>query len=178
MKTLGIFIGRMNPPHKGHIATIKKALQENDEFLILLGSGHSIDINNPLSYKERKGLLSPYIDVKNIQEIKDTETNKEWTQNIGNIIQNNYDIEKVVFYGGDFENDSAILALKENEKYLKIKNIEYILNPRIKSNIIYKGKKYNISSTNLRKALSEKNNELIKLFVDEKIFFQIKQYFL
>jgi cytidyltransferase-like protein len=33
---LGLFIGRLNPPHIGHIGIINKALKENDKVLILL----------------------------------------------------------------------------------------------------------------------------------------------
>jgi cytidyltransferase-like protein len=33
---LGLFIGRLNPPHIGHISIINKVLKENDETLILL----------------------------------------------------------------------------------------------------------------------------------------------
>ena len=32
---VGVFIGRMQPPHAGHISVIKKMVEENDEVILL-----------------------------------------------------------------------------------------------------------------------------------------------
>lgn len=37
----GIFIGRFNPPHLGHLSIIEQAIQENDKVLLIIGSDKS-----------------------------------------------------------------------------------------------------------------------------------------
>ncbi|MCP4523134.1 MAG: adenylyltransferase/cytidyltransferase family protein, partial [Candidatus Gracilibacteria bacterium] len=143
-KKLGLFIGRMNPPHKGHIAVIEKALSENDQVLILLGSNGDVDENNPLTFEQRKNLLMQYFlpsfrfngrcpkdgggnennSKIQIDIIKDTKTDVEWVQNISNIIKE-YGKIKLNIYGGDFEKDSAIIAIKQHEGLLG-DNVKYI----------------------------------------------------
>ena len=59
--TLGLFIGRMNPPHNWHINTIEKAILENEKVLILLWSPIIEDKdNNPFTFLERKNLLKKW----------------------------------------------------------------------------------------------------------------------
>ena len=57
-ETLGLIIGRMNPPHNGHLWTIKKALSENQKVLLLLWTPQKRDLEkNPLTFEQRKNLL-------------------------------------------------------------------------------------------------------------------------
>ena len=77
MKKLWLFIGRMNPPHKWHIAVIEKALSENDKVLILLWDNWIVDESNPLTFEQRVWLLQKYFwDNSNLEVdiIKDTKT--------------------------------------------------------------------------------------------------------
>jgi len=53
-KKCALFIGRFQPPHKGHLEAIKKILGANDEIVIVVGSAqssHSLD--NPFTAGER-----------------------------------------------------------------------------------------------------------------------------
>jgi bifunctional NMN adenylyltransferase/nudix hydrolase len=53
-----VFIGRMQPPHKGHIAAIKHALAIADEAIIVLGSCFAPrTVKNPWTYQERSGMI-------------------------------------------------------------------------------------------------------------------------
>ena len=45
-ETLGLIIGRMNPPHNGHLWTIKKALSENQKVLLLLWTPQKRDLES------------------------------------------------------------------------------------------------------------------------------------
>jgi cytidyltransferase-like protein len=55
---VGVFIGRMQPPHAGHISVIKKMIKENDEVIILFGSSLSVrDFKNPFTWRERATMV-------------------------------------------------------------------------------------------------------------------------
>ncbi|MCS7125639.1 MAG: nicotinamide-nucleotide adenylyltransferase [Aigarchaeota archaeon] len=50
----GLFIGRFQPPHIGHLTAIKKILQECDEVIIGIGSAQfSYTLKNPFTAGER-----------------------------------------------------------------------------------------------------------------------------
>lgn len=52
------FLGRMEPPHKGHLATILKAFDHGDFVLVVLGSHNSArNIKNPWTTEERKRMI-------------------------------------------------------------------------------------------------------------------------
>lgn len=58
MKKTGVFIGRFQPPHPGHIAAIAIAASQVDELLILVGSANQCrSIKNPWTFSERKNML-------------------------------------------------------------------------------------------------------------------------
>lgn len=60
-----VFIGRMQPPHLGHIAMIERALQaaENGPVLIVLGSAFgAATVKNPFSWQEREYMLRACFD--------------------------------------------------------------------------------------------------------------------
>ena len=46
-------VGRMNPPHIGHIRVIKNALKENSQVILLLGSADVIDDKNIFTHVEK-----------------------------------------------------------------------------------------------------------------------------
>ncbi|MEN2974078.1 MAG: nicotinamide-nucleotide adenylyltransferase [Candidatus Caldarchaeales archaeon] len=50
----GLFIGRFQPPHIGHLKAIKKILEECDELIIVIGSAQfSYTLMNPFTAGER-----------------------------------------------------------------------------------------------------------------------------
>jgi bifunctional NMN adenylyltransferase/nudix hydrolase len=54
MKKLGVFIGRFQPLHEGHIQAIKLAAKQVDVLLVLIGSANQCrSIKNPWTYSER-----------------------------------------------------------------------------------------------------------------------------
>ncbi len=178
MKKLWLFIGRMNPPSKWHIAVIEKALQENEQVLVLLWCNWIIDLSNPLTFEQRKELLQKYFRNNSnlkIGIIKDTQTDLEWVQNISQSIQEYWNIELGIYWG-DFENDSAILAIKQYELLLS-ENVSYIPVDRFLENISYNWKEFHISATNLRNALRDWDREFVEKFCSEEILEDIINYF-
>ncbi len=57
MKT-GLFIGRFQPLHKGHIGVIKDAMKELDQLIIGVGSAEKHHVkDNPFTYEERRQMI-------------------------------------------------------------------------------------------------------------------------
>ena len=48
MKKIGVILARLQPIHNGHLALIEKAIQENDETYIFVGSANKFNKRNPL----------------------------------------------------------------------------------------------------------------------------------
>lgn len=59
VKNVGVFIGRMQPPHKAHIDTIKRALQDNDYVIVVLGSSNQFPtVKNPFTFEQRVQMIT------------------------------------------------------------------------------------------------------------------------
>lgn len=55
---LAVFIGRFQPPHNAHIATIKHALTVAERVLVIIGSAYKpADIKNPFNQFQRKDMI-------------------------------------------------------------------------------------------------------------------------
>jgi bifunctional NMN adenylyltransferase/nudix hydrolase len=53
-----IYIGRFEPPHNGHFATIRKAIEQTEKLLIFIGSHEACrSLRNPFSTEERLEML-------------------------------------------------------------------------------------------------------------------------
>lgn len=69
---IGVIIGRFNPVHTGHYELFKKALQENDKIIIVIGSANCAPSpKNPLSVSERIHLIKLGFDT-----LSDTDKNR------------------------------------------------------------------------------------------------------
>lgn len=71
MKT-GVILARLQPVHKGHLALIDRALMENDEVFVFIGSADKFNQRNPLPITLRIQLLKEAL----------TEAYEDWTNNI------------------------------------------------------------------------------------------------
>ena len=64
-KKRGVFLSRMQPLHIGHLGIIEKALEENEQVIILIGSKNKKEtIRNPLDIKLRREILEEAIEEK------------------------------------------------------------------------------------------------------------------
>lgn len=57
MTKIGVIIARFQPIHNGHVELIRKALNENDKVLILLGSADKFNNRNPIPSDLRYDLV-------------------------------------------------------------------------------------------------------------------------
>lgn len=88
----GLFIGRFQPLHKGHINSIKYCLEKTDELVIVIGSSDkSFELKNPFTAGERIEIIKETIDKeinkKILQKIflvpvPDISIHKLWTYNV------------------------------------------------------------------------------------------------
>lgn len=65
-----VFIGRFQPFHNAHLEIIKKALEQTDRLVILIGSSFQPKTyKNPWSFDERKEMILSSLDIKEKKEI-------------------------------------------------------------------------------------------------------------
>lgn len=96
----GLFIGRFQPFHLGHIAAIKFALTKVDELIIVIGSSQaSHDPQNPFTAGERLSMIKDslnadtMIDCKKtlIVPVPDTNVHSTWTHTVDMLVPK-YDV--------------------------------------------------------------------------------------
>ncbi len=100
MKTTGLFIGRFQPFHKGHLATVKFALGRVDQLVIVVGSAQkSHEPRNPFTAGERIKMIKETldsdaeIDAKRILiiPVPDLEVHSLWTRQVDMLVPK-YDV--------------------------------------------------------------------------------------
>ncbi len=167
VKTLGIFIGRFQPLHKGHETIISTMLSSEDFGLVIVGSADSSkNILNPFSYDERLQMINafahesgftnlsirPMIDYK----YQDHLWLKEIKLKISNFIialKDSHDCDiKVILYGFHKDATSFYLDLFPEFSYKEIT-----------TNI-------SIDSTTIRKLYFKNINQLAGLALDSEEF--------
>lgn len=88
MKT-GVIIARFQPVHNGHIYLVKKACEENEKVLLLVGSADKVNKRNPLPVEMRiefltqalseSGLLSDKVLIKALDDLtNESDNSHEW----------------------------------------------------------------------------------------------------
>lgn len=175
---LWLFIGRMNPPHLWHTSIIDKMIKENDFVMIFVGTMENRDQKNPLDYKQIKTILSKKYLFNNklkIGELKDDSSDLVWVYSIYKLLYENYPwITDINLYLWDFVNDSAYKTIKKNENHFPNISFNYIQQSRQDSFVLHEWNKLHISSTNLRKAIRDNDNDLVHKLCDKDMFNEIK----
>ena len=85
-----IYIGRFEPPHNGHFATIRKALEQTEHLLIFIGS-HEVcrSLRNPFITEERLEMLKISLtqdELKKITFIPIHDSNYDHTEWVRDVI--------------------------------------------------------------------------------------------
>lgn len=60
MKT-GVILARFQPIHNGHLQLIQKAVEENDQVLVIIGSVDKLNARNPIPWTIRKEMVEEAI---------------------------------------------------------------------------------------------------------------------
>lgn len=96
----GLFIGRFQPFHLGHIAAIKFALTNVDELVIVIGSSQaSYDQQNPFTAGERLSMIKDSLNADTLIDCKktlivpvpDTNVHSTWTHTVDMLVPK-YDV--------------------------------------------------------------------------------------
>src|SRR3989344_9068459 len=123
--TTGLFIGRFQPFHKGHLQDIKDALNEVDELIIAIGSSQfSHTEENPFSVEERIEMIEDTLIANDISDytifpIPDIGNYNKWVEHIELIVPQ-FD---VVFTGNEL---TEKLFREKKYKAIKVKIMEGI----------------------------------------------------
>lgn len=99
MLTTGLFIGRFQPFHKGHLATVRFALDKVDQLVIVVGSAQkSHEPKNPFAAGERIRMIKETLDSEKIHAnriliipVPDVDVHSLWTQQVDMLVPK-YDV--------------------------------------------------------------------------------------
>lgn len=115
MSKNGIFIGRFQPVHQGHIHAIGIAASQVDKLFILIGSANSCrSIKNPWTYSERASMLNKKLRTSGIKNFEIVPMNDypysdtQWISDVRATVEY-LNINKPIFFG----------HYKEGNDYLK-----------------------------------------------------------
>jgi len=99
---LQVIIGRFqtNNLHKGHIKLIQEAKREGKNILILIGVTAATGTDkNPLSFEVRKHLFDQHLSVAIIKPLHDMPSDKDWSDQIDNTIED-LGFKEAIIWGG------------------------------------------------------------------------------
>ena len=99
MLTTGLFVGRFQPFHKGHLATVKFALGKVDQLVIVVGSAQkSHESKNPFTADERVRMIKESLDSDKVDMFKvliipvpDVDVHSLWTRQV-DVLVPKYDV--------------------------------------------------------------------------------------
>lgn len=111
---VGVILARFQPIHNGHIALIKKACNENDKVLIIIGSADKLNERNPIPVSIRKELVDCALIEHNLSEkcqvellddlSSETDNNYEWGFYVySNIVSKTNCSNFTLYYSDGFE---------------------------------------------------------------------------
>jgi nicotinamide-nucleotide adenylyltransferase len=98
--TNGLFIGRFQPFHKGHLATVKFALEKVEQLVIVVGSAQkSHEPRNPFTAGERIRMIKESLDSDGETDVRriliipvpDTDVHALWTHQVDMLVPK-YDV--------------------------------------------------------------------------------------
>lgn len=116
---LALFIGRFQPFHKGHLYSLKKALELAEKVIIGIGSSNKSDENNPWSYEEREEMVECVLKVEELRgkvvavvAVPDNPSDEVWAEELVSLVSEfGYQVGEVVGVGNN-EWTNRLLASK------------------------------------------------------------------
>lgn len=174
MKKVGVFLSRMQPIHNAHLWMIEKALKENDEVLVIIGSANkSGEERNPFPIDIRKEIVQSAINKFFSDKDYPKDSIKVITLTDWSSEHNNDDQEwgRLIYY-----NVVGNMGVKEFSYYCS-ENPEMIkgwfedeLKERINFRFFSRDNEFNgLSATKIREAILKDDDEYIKKYCPEEV---------
>jgi NAD+ kinase len=154
-KKFGVFLGRMQPIHKGHIANIQQIINDGLEPIVIIGSSNKLDDRNPLTIEQREELIYEIFPTINIYSSKDFDNWDTWFKNIETIL-----IQFSKYQNIPFKKENFIFYVHKKEKD--------------KCSFIYKNKKYFDNYQKIFEIEGYKIKELEDVLIDNEIIHATK----
>ena len=100
----GVYVGRFNPLHNGHIAIISKMLELHgpDRSLLVIGSSNAdFSLRHFFSYAERRAFIARAFNSIRIVGLPDYNNDRDWLTALDDLIRAaGMDPREVTFFGG------------------------------------------------------------------------------
>ena len=94
----GLFVGRFQPFHKGHLEVIKRIVKEVDELVIIVGSSqYSHKLDNPFTAGERITMIRKALEEEGIQ------LSRTWIIPVPDVHQHALWVAQIVGYSPKFD---------------------------------------------------------------------------
>jgi len=104
MKKLGVFVGRMNPIHNGHVAVIREMVNRHgvENSLVIVGSSNApFSLRHFFTYHERKELIKKIFPEMRLVGLPDYHNDKEWLAALDDVLRvADPSLSEVTFFGG------------------------------------------------------------------------------
>jgi nicotinamide-nucleotide adenylyltransferase len=153
----GLFVGRFQPFHKGHLEVIKRILSEVDELIIIVGSSqYSHRLDNPFTAGER------IIMIRRALEEIEIKFSRIWIIPVPDVHQHSLWVSQIICYSPNFDVVYANEPLTKRlfiEAHFEAKSIPFI-------------KRDHYSATEIRKRIL--NGEKWEKLVPPSVFKFIK----
>ncbi|MCF6766049.1 bifunctional nicotinamide-nucleotide adenylyltransferase/Nudix hydroxylase [Thiotrichales bacterium 19S3-7] len=148
--SFGVFIGRFQPLHTGHLHVINHALTQCQKLILLVGSSNRArSIRNPFSFKERKQMIladlqSTGIDIERIllEPVDDYYYDEQaWIDDVKIAVNRHINTnDKVVLVGHNKDSSSYYLALFPNWQYQEVDNFKQLNATEFRNDYFIEGK--------------------------------------
>jgi len=174
---VGVFIGKFDPPHLGHISIIREMLDENNQVLIFVSR-----VKNTLPFEAKRGMLKHYLHDNKLQ--KNVFVFGMDDGFIPDLIKNNFDSDKTsssifTIYSGSDRTDEYARQFRRfdkngnkywEHKYPRFKVVERDTeNNNTKANDVLSLSTipvYNMSSTLLKELVRLNTNDAYRVFMN------------
>ena len=133
----GLFVGRFQPPHLGHVHAIKTVLAECDELVIVVGSAqYSHTLENPFTAGERVEMIRQALAEENIElarvyiiPVPDVGEHSVWVARVKSfcpsfhVVYTNNPLVRRLFEEGGYEVKSVNLYQRDLEMGTRIREL-------------------------------------------------------
>lgn len=171
MKKVGVILARFQPIHNGHLELIKKAVEENDSVIILIGSSDKVNSRNPIPYRIRNSIVRETIN-KNISEYLVDKIQVYGLEDLTNESDNSHDwgfylYSKIVSL---IQQSNFTIYYSDGYEIITSWFPEFILKDNVSLSLLARGAVYGgISATEVRQAILNYDDKLIDM-VPETVY--------